>query len=47
MYEKQLDEDTIFQTSDFVDIHSHILPGLDDGPVNLDQRLEAAKNIRL
>jgi len=43
VHEKQLDKDTIFQTSGFVDIHSHILPGLDDGPVNLDQSLEAIK----
>jgi len=29
--------------SDFIDIHTHILPGLDDGPRNMDESLLMAK----
>lgn len=30
----------------FIDIHSHILPGLDDGPAGLEQCIEAARRYR-
>jgi protein-tyrosine phosphatase len=30
-------------TSSFIDIHSHILPGLDDGPETLDESIEMAR----
>lgn len=30
----------------FIDIHSHILPGLDDGPESMDQCVEAARRYR-
>jgi len=40
---RQPEGDTISRKSGFIDIHSHILPGLDDGPVHLDQSIEEAK----
>lgn len=30
----------------FIDIHSHILPGLDDGPAGMDQCIEAARRYK-
>ncbi|MDW7773071.1 MAG: CpsB/CapC family capsule biosynthesis tyrosine phosphatase [Desulfobulbaceae bacterium] len=30
----------------YIDIHSHILPGLDDGPENMEQCVEAARRYR-
>lgn len=32
--------------SGYIDIHSHILPGLDDGPENMEQCVEAARRYR-
>ena len=43
MYKKQAEGDITSRQSGLVDIHSHILPGLDDGPVDHKQCIEAAK----
>lgn len=32
-----------FQISDFIDIHTHILPGIDDGPKNLEESATLAQ----
>ncbi|MHB8791006.1 MAG: tyrosine-protein phosphatase [Desulfobulbaceae bacterium] len=34
------------RTQGFIDIHSHILPGLDDGPAAMEQCIEAARRYR-
>lgn len=36
---------TDFFTNDFVDIHSHLLPGIDDGAKNLDDSIQLIKKM--
>ncbi len=31
---------------DLIDIHSHILPGFDDGPEDIEQSIEAARRYK-
>ena len=35
-----------FPVSGLVDIHAHVIPGIDDGPRNLEQALEMVRRVR-